>query len=531
MIKTLLKKQLMELFSFFWQNKKKNTIRTGSKLIMSVFLYLALFAMISSMFLSVAVIMCEPLVEAGMDWLYFALMGLMGVALGAFGSVFNTYASLYQAKDNNMLLAMPVKPVTLLSIRLLGVYVMGLMYEILVMIPVLGVYYVIAKPGFLTIILSILVTLVLSVFILTLSTVLGWVVALISARTKHKSILTVVLSLGFIAAYYYFFGMANTLLQKLLMQPEIAAAAIKGRLYPVYLMGRAAEGDAGSFLMFTALIFALFGVIYFILEKSYRKLLTSNKGEAKRVYREKTMKAGNANRGLFYKELRRFLGTPNYMLNCGLGIVIMFVAAIAILIKGKTVADMLNTALAGMEGIVPMLACAAICMLSSMNDITAPSVSLEGKNIWLLQSCPVSGWQVLRAKLKLHLIMTLIPMLFLTAGVLWVLKPASVYIVCIPVVAVSFVLFMAEFGLTVNLLAPNLNWTNEIIPIKQSLGVTVALFGGWIVVFALCGAYVLLRKVMSPELFLVCAAMILLAGSIALYLWLKKRGAKIFEAL
>ena len=122
-------------------------------------------------------------------------------------------------------------------------------------------------------------------------------------------------------------------------------------------------------------------------------------------------------------------------------------------------------------------------------------------------------------------------MLFLTAGVLWVLKPASVYIVCIPVVAVSFVLFMAEFGLTVNLLAPNLNWTNEIIPIKQSLGVTVALFGGWIVVIALCGAYVLLRKVMSPELFLVCAAMILLAGSIALYLWLKKRGAKIFEAL
>lgn len=531
MIKTLLKKQLMELFSFFWQNKKKNTIRTGSKLILSVLIYLAFFVMVASIFAFVAVMMCEPLVEAGMDWLYFALMGITGIALGTFGSVFSTYTTLYQAKDNNMLLSMPIKPRTLLSVRLIGVYVMGLLYEILVMVPVLGIYYVTAKPGFVTAILSILVTLVLSVFIMALSTVLGWVVAVVSAKAKHKSILTVVLSLVFVAVYFYFCGMANTLLQELLMQPEKAATAILGNFYPVYLMGQAAVGDVKSFLLFAALVFALFGVIYFILVKSYRKLLTSNKGEAKRVYREQSVKAGNADSSLLYKELRRFLGTPNYMLNCGLGIVFMVVAAIALLVKGKVVTDMLNTELAGMGGIIPLLACAGICMLASMNDITAPSVSLEGKNIWLLQSFPVSGWQVLRAKLKLHLWMTLIPVLFLTVSVLWVLKPALIYIVCIPIVAVLFVSFMAELGLTINLLTPNLNWTSEIIPIKQSLGVTITLFGGWAVVVALCGIYVLLRSVVSPAAYLACSALVLLMGSAALYLWLKKRGAKIFEAL
>ena len=54
---------------------------------------------------------------------------------------------------------------------------------------------------------------------------------------------------------------------------------------------------------------------------------------------------------------------------------------------------------------------AALCMLASMNDMAAPSVSLEGKSLWLLQSLPVTPWQVLRAKLRLQLLLTAIPVL------------------------------------------------------------------------------------------------------------------------
>ena len=40
-----------------------------------------------------------------------------------------------------------------------------------------------------------------------------------------------------------------------------------------------------------------------------------------------------------------------------------------------------------------------------MNDMTAPSVSLEGKSLWLMQSLPVTPWQVLRAKLTMQLLL------------------------------------------------------------------------------------------------------------------------------
>ena len=135
MTKTLFKKQMMELFSFFWQDKKKNKNRTGIRLIMSVLLYLGIFGMLAVMFYFVADVLCEPLAAANMSWLYFSLTGIIGVIMGAFGSVFNTYASLYAAKDNDLLLSMPIPSSRILLVRLSGVYAMGLLYEMLVMIP------------------------------------------------------------------------------------------------------------------------------------------------------------------------------------------------------------------------------------------------------------------------------------------------------------------------------------------------------------------------------------------------------------
>ena len=64
-------------------------------------------------------------------WLYRALMGIVSVTLGVFGSVFNTFSTLYQAKDNDLLFAMPITersvltiPMNLLKSR--GVFARGL---------------------------------------------------------------------------------------------------------------------------------------------------------------------------------------------------------------------------------------------------------------------------------------------------------------------------------------------------------------------------------------------------------------------
>ncbi len=530
MTKTLLKKQMLEVFAWVYQDKKTGKNRSKSGMLLYVGIYLIIFGFLGYIFYEVAD-MLAPLIGIGFGWMFMALLSLIGVALGVFGSVFNTYASLYQAKDNDMLLAMPVSASVILITRLAGVYALGLMYEIIVMIPTLIVFFMHSKVGVAGVLFTLLIPFVLSVLVLALSCIIGWLVAVISSKVKNKNIITVILSLGFIAAYYYVYGKAYGILQQIMAAPEMAAKKVKSILYPFYHMGLASQGDGGSMLVFTAIVMGLFGIIYLVLSRSFIKIATTNHGAAKVKYQEKEVKAKSVNGALFQKEIRRFLGSPTYMLNCGLGIVMMLIAAVAMLFKGDDVLKTLNVAFGARDGVIPMLACAALCAIASTNDLTAPSVSLEGKNLWIVQAFPVSGWQVLMAKLNMHLVLTLIPALLLTVSVLWILKPETAFLIMIPMVVVLFILFMALIGLILNLKMPNLTWTNEAIPVKQSMGVMIALFGGWMLVVAFGGIYYLFIDVFCPVIYMICVAVLLLAASMAGIIWLRKRGARIFETL
>ena len=172
-----------------------------------------------------------------------------------------------------------------------------------------------------------------------------------------------------------------------------------------------------------------------------------------------------------------------------------------------------------------------LCVLASMVDTTAPSVSLEGKQLWLLQVLPVSGWQVLQAKLSLQLVLVLPLLLVLGLCGIGVLGIPLAEGALMLLAAALFCWVMAQVGLAANLLAPNLTWTDEIVPIKQSLSVLVTLFGDWAAVAVLAGAYLLLRRWVSPLGFLALAALVLLAAALLLRNWLKTRGAARFAAL
>ncbi len=531
MTKALFKKQMMEVFSWIYRNRKSGKNRSKAGIVGYVLLYLLIFGILGGVFYFMADILCAPLAAVNLGWLYIAIMGLVSVALGVFGSVFNTYASLYQAKDNDLLLSLPVPPANILLVRLSGVLAMGLMYELIVMIPAVIVYFLTVPVGLVGVICTLLIPFVLSLLVLTLSAVLGWVVALVSGKLKSRNIIVVFLSLAFIVAYYYFYAHAYSMLQSILLHPQAVGDSIKSILYPLYHMGLAAQGHFGSMLIFTAMIGILFGLVYLVLSHSFLKLATANRGIAKMRYRERRMAVRSVGRALLDKELRRFLGSSNYMLNCGLGIVLMIVAAAALLVKADTVTEVLSQLLAGSQELIPLIAAAAVCLLTTMNDITAPSVSLEGKNLWLLQSFPVTGGQVLMAKVKLHLLLTLVPAAVLIAAVEWVVKPALGFAILLPVVTGLFVLFMAAFGLLINLKMPNLTWTNEIVPIKQNMGVMIVLFGGWVMVMILAVVYGLLRNLLSPMTYLICVAVLLLISSLLLLNWLRTKGARIFEGL
>ena len=321
------------------------------------------------------------------------------------------------------------------------------------------------------------------------------------------------------------------MLQSILVNLDKVSGSVKMFLYPLYHMGLAAEGEILSMIIFTAIVGVFFAVIYTVLSKSLIRIVTVNRGTAKVKYRAKTVKMRSVSGALLYKEFKRFTGSASYMLNCGLGIVIMIVAAAALVIQRDVVMEVFQLMFGAMDGLIPMMAAAAICMMITMNDMTAPSISLEGKSIGIIQSLPVSAWQILMAKLHLQLILTIIPAMILTVCAEFVIKASGIYILLIPAVVLLFILFMALLGLCVNLKMPNLNWTSEVVPIKQSMGVMLVLFGGWAIVLALGGLYLLVIQWVKPAVYLACTAVLLAGVSTLMIRWIKIKGTKIFETL
>ena len=373
MLSVLLKKQMTEIFRNYFYNPKKNAARSKAGIIGYIILFIAIMAgLLGGMFTYLSLAICSALAAAGMDWLYFALMGLLAILLGVFGSVFNTYSCLYLSKDNDLLLSLPIPVNVIMASRLLTVYLMGLMYSIVVILPAVIVYWVTVSVSAGVIFGCLLLMLLISVFVLTLSCALGWVVAKISLKLKNKSFITVVISLAFIGGYYFFYFKAQTLIQDLLANAAVYGEKIKGAAYPLYLFGRVGAGDAFAMLIVSAVILALFGLIWVLISRSFLKIATSSGNTAKKVYKETAVKQKSIAAALLVKEFGRFTASPNYMLNCGLGIILLPIAGVMLLWQGSAVISVLNEIFGERAGCVPVLLCAVVCMLASMNDMAAP---------------------------------------------------------------------------------------------------------------------------------------------------------------
>lgn len=112
-----------------------------------------------------------------------------------------------------------------------------------------------------------------------------------------------------------------------------------------------------------------------------------------------------------------------------------------------------------------------------------------------------------------------------------VFKMSPVLRLEIALLPLAFVVFSAAFGLVINLKSPNLKWTSETIAVKQSVGVLVAMFGGWILCVLMGVAYYFGAKVISTEVYLAIVTAIIIAASVAMLSWINKKGAKIYANL
>ena len=532
MIKTLLKKELLQFINGLFVRKNKKT--TGASAVLYAIILLFLVFSLGMMFYMIADTLAEPLFLLDYGWLYFALIGMISVAIAVLLCAFTTYSSLFHAKDNELLLSMPIPTGSILIARMLSVFLMALVYSGVVFIPAVIRYAMTEYATAAGIICSLILFFLNSLLILALSCFAGWVVALVASKVRNKSAVTVFAYIAFLAVYYVIYFRMNSILGSIIQNLEEVGDKVAAAVWPALQFGRGCTGNVTAMLLFAVFALAVFAIACVVMNRGFVKIATANKGAAKKKYVERDAKAASAGTALIRKEFGRFLSSPAYIMNCGIGLFFMLAFAVFVIIKRQDIYTTIYQVFGigeNFRDFFGVIAAAVVAMFAGMSYLTAPSVSLEGKNIWIVQTAPVSAAQVLKAKEMLQLVMDVPVTVLLSIAVSLALKLGPLMTVLIIVMNVIFVAFNASLGLMLNLRFPRLDWTNEVQPIKQSLPVMVALFGSWIIAAAIGGLFFLAAGSIRGEIYLLLVSVVLAGLTALMNAWIFRRGAEIFSKL
>lgn len=244
MIRALLRKQLRELGAAFLRSSKTGKARSRASAVGYALLFAVLVVVLMLCFAGMALPLASVLLPAGLDWLYFASMGLTALLVSVLASAFTSYSGLFQSRDNELLLSLPIPPAVIFGVRVSTVYLACLIYLLMAWVPAVVCYGLLAAHPLAGVLCSIPMALVLAGAACILAVLLGWAVALANDRARHKSLVTVVCSLVFFALYYAGFLRVQDILDDLLADAAQSGAALARAAWPLRLLGR--RGGRGA---------------------------------------------------------------------------------------------------------------------------------------------------------------------------------------------------------------------------------------------------------------------------------------------
>ena len=371
--------------------------------------------------------------------------------------------------------------------------------------------------------------LVLPLLNLAISSLLGWLLHLLSGKARNKTLFTLVFTLAFLGLYMYFNFKMNAILSDLVADSSGLERAL-GSAAPVVWAGRAiAEGKLSLLGILFVIAAASFSLCLWLLSRTFIRTATAKSSVAKQVYVERTAKLHSPRNALLLHELRRLWASPAYLLNGALGSFFTLAAAVYLLIKGPSL--IASPAWAENQFFLRPLLVAGLCYLASLVFLTAPSISLEGKYLWIPKSIPVSSWEVLQTKLRLHMLIALPPLALISVVTALVLDYQGQLLALVLILPTLFGVFSGLLGLFENLRHPNFNWINETQAVKSGASVLNTMFLGMGIVLLPILVCLFLGQWVTPELAGWVMVGVLAVLSVLLYLWLRRKGPAIFEAL
>lgn len=476
---SLIKANMSEGMNLFKINTK--TKNNFTKIVLPIFITLILMGAMYSY----SELIMEQLKPVNMQFVLLTLFVIITSALTLIEGIYKSGNLLFNCKDDNLLLSLPIKRSTVLFIRVFKFYVFELLYNSLFLLPAIIVYAINMNPEITYYIVSIIGLLVFPIVPILLSCIIGTFITFIASKFKGKNLVQTILTMALLMGIMYFSYNSEGLLTNIAKNASNINDFITKLYYPagayIELITSFSVLKLVEFILINLVLFIvtiiLIGKVYFNINSGVKTIKTT---KSKKEY---VIKTSTPIKALIKKELSRFINSPVFVTNAGFGLVLFVLGCIFATVKFDSLANMftqneLNITSDFIKNCMPVILFGFICFASFMTSITSSMISLEGKSFSILKSLPIKPYTIIKSKI-LTAVLIMIPCILIGDIIVFIKFSFDLLsIILILIVSILLPLLSETIGIIVNLKYPRMDAKNDTEVVKQSMSSAISVFIG-----------------------------------------------------
>ena len=446
------------------------------------------------------------LIHAGLvEYVYASLLSLTSVALITL-LLFTLNALLFEGNDYDMLQSLPVSKRDIIASKLLIVYIFAFCFACGMMLPGM-VVHVLSTHAYIQFVFSIFSVVFVPVIPIGIAIIFGVGILYVASFAKHTTVLKILLSV------LLFIGL---MIGIYLLQSVDSLSTVMGlqmlQIYPPSLI------FLKSNILYACMSFVVSMLIFYMITWKYEvlhKLSTKHRV----IYHDATFKHHSVFHALYQKELKRFFGSYLAVINQGFGVIMLVTGSVLLVFVPPTVLFSILKVSQIPVNVVDYIPLVIAGMLA-FTFPSASSLSLEGKNLWIIQTAPVKMLDIIFSKISVTLFLHLIGYVCAIVAVFLRFSLSVEQVIAVLLIPLAYSIFTAILGFALDYRFANYSWDNEVVPIKQNLQVGLTM----LVSLFMVGLPILLSTILSMSLYfaMYLVASILFVVTVILFVFLSR---------
>lgn len=431
----------------------------------------------------------EKLAPVNMQFVLLTIFIILTSVLIIVEGIYKSGNLLFNCKDDDLLLSLPIKKSTVLFIRVFKFYIFELLYNSIFLLPAMLVYAKYTNPDILFYIVSLIGLLLFPIIPILISCLIGTVITFVASKFRGKNIVQTLITVIFLLGVLYFSYNSENLFNDIAKNAANINDFITKLYYPagayIELINKFDVIKLFEFILINlgllAISIALIGRVYFNINSNVKGI------KRKKNNTKYTIKTLTPTRALIKKEFNRFINSPVFVTNAGFGLVLFIIGAILIAVKFDSFMEMLTQSgmpisLEYIKDCMPVVLLGLLCFTSFLTSITSSMISLEGKSFNILKSLPIKPYKIIKSKV-MTAVLIMLPCILIGDIIIFARFGFDLLsIVFILVASIILPLIAETMGIIINLKYPRMDAKNDTEVVKQSMSSAISVFAGMAII-------------------------------------------------